>query len=222
VDACKAGWVGVALGREVRVHVAPNIADLVAAAEGDGGPVAVIGVDIPIGLADRGPRLADLQARQAAGIRRASVFLTPVRAALQAPDYATALAVNRELAGFGCSVQAYRLGPKILEVDAWVRAGGRRVVEVHPELAFARMAGAPLAAGKFTWAGAERRRSLLTREGIDYPSDLGQAGRLAGVDDVLDAGAAAWTARRVALGQAVCLPSPPETLSDGWPGAVWI
>jgi len=225
VDACRAGWVGVLLGdgvrAEVSVYVARQMVDLVAAAEADGGPVAVVGVDIPIGLADGGPRLADVLARQAAGVRRASVFLTPVREALRANDYPTALAIHRELTGGGCSVQAFALRPKILEVDAWVRAGGRRVVEVHPELSFARMSGTPLAESKATWAGAENRRALLAREGIAFASDLGQAGRLAGVDDVLDAGAAAWSARRVARGQATCLPSPPQTFSDGLPCAIW-
>lgn len=224
VDACKAGWVGVLLGEDgetLGAHVSRHIADLVAAVEADTGPVAVIGVDIPIGLADSGPRLADLQARQAAGVRRSSVFLAPVRAALATPDYATALAINRELSGSGCSVQAYRIGPKIMEVDAWMRGGGRRVVEVHPELSFATMDGEPLADSKATWAGAERRRALLAREGIVLPPDLGRAGRLAGVDDVLDAGAAAWSARRVLVGRAICRPERPQTFSDGIPCAIW-
>lgn len=221
VDACKAGWVGVALGDDVRVFAARRIADLFAAAEDSCGSIAVVGVDIPIGLADSTPRLADILARQVAGVRRSSVFLAPVREALQASDYPTALALHRQITGSGCSVQAYRLGPKILEVDAWIRGGGRLVVEVHPELSFARMAGAPLDDSKTTWAGAERRRLLLAREGIGLGSDLGQAGRLVGVDDVLDAGAAAWSARRVALGQAVSLPDPPEVFSDGLPCAIW-
>lgn len=222
VDACRAGWVGVLLGEAIRVHIARQMVDLLAAAEQEtGGPVAAIGVDIPIGLADREPRLADVQARQAAGVRRSSVFLTPVRAALQAGDYPTALAINRNLTGSGFSVQAFNLRPKILEVDAWVRDCGRRVVEVHPELSFAAMAGAPLPDSKATWAGAERRRSLLAQAGIVFPKDLGPAGRLAGVDDVLDAGAAAWSARRLAQGRATCLPDPPQKFGDAWDCAIW-
>ena len=37
------------------------------------------------------------------------------------------------------------------------------------------------------------------------PADLGRAGEAAGVDDVLDAAAAAWTANRFALGMAESL-----------------
>lgn len=221
VDACKAGWVGVLLGSTLSVHVAATVAQVLETAEAGGGPVAVVGVDIPIGLADHETRQADVLARQAAGGRRASVFLAPVRAALRAPDYATALAIHRELTGSGCSVQAYRIGPKIMEVDSWVRGCGRRVVEVHPELSFAAMEGRPLPDSKATWAGAEHRRALLAREGIVFPAGLGKAGRLAAVDDILDAGAAAWSALRVARGQAACLPDPPQRFGDGLACAIW-
>jgi predicted RNase H-like nuclease len=94
-------------------------------------------------------------------------------------------------------------------------------VEAHPELSFAELAGAPLAVRKSTWAGAEMRRTLLARAGITLTGDLGLAGEQAGVDDVLDAAAAAWTAWRVSQGSARCLPDPPETFSDGLPSAIW-
>ncbi len=223
VDACKAGWVGVLIDDadgSVRAFVAASIADLVARAE-TGGAVAAIGIDIPIGLADARMRQADILARQAAGVRRSSVFLTPVRAALGCADFASAVAVNRERTGSGFSIQAYGLKPKVLDVDLWVRACGRRVVEVHPELSFARMAGAPLADSKVTWAGMQRRRALLAAEGITLDGDLGEAGRRSGIDDMIDAAAAAWTARRVARAEASCLPNPPEPLEDGWPCAIW-
>ncbi|MPY99280.1 MAG: DUF429 domain-containing protein [Actinophytocola sp.] len=49
----------------------------------------------------------------------------------------------------------------------------------------------------------------------------GEAGRHAAVDDVLDAGAAAWTAARVATGTAMPLPNPPVEYADGWHAASW-
>ena len=49
---------------------------------------------------------------------------------------------------------------------------------------------------------------------------LGPAGTLAAVDDVLDAAAAAWSARRVVAGSARLLPDPPERFSDGRPCAI--
>jgi predicted RNase H-like nuclease len=54
------------------------------------------------------------------------------------------------------------------------------------------------------------------------PDDLGAAGDGAGVDDVVDAAAAAWTGRRVAQSLARSLPDPPERFSDGLDCAIWI
>jgi predicted RNase H-like nuclease len=147
--------------------------------------------------------------------------MTPVREALLAADHATASAINRRLTGHGISIQAFALKPKLLEVEQWARAAAVRVVEVHPEVCFARLAGAPLTARKSSWAGTEQRRALLAGAGIRLAGDLGPAGALAAVDDVLDAGAAAWAARRVRSGDARPLPDPPEVFSDGWPCAIW-
>ncbi|GIF83015.1 hypothetical protein Cba03nite_43640 [Catellatospora bangladeshensis] len=221
-DACRAGWVGIVLdGDAVTAHFGATIAALVAAAE-QAGPIEVVGIDIPIGLADHGPRAADLQAYAKAGIRRSSVFITPVRRAVEAADYAAAAAVQRDLGLKGISQQAFHLRAKILDVDGWLRDGQtRRVVEVHPELSFAAMAGAPLAFRKSCWAGAEQRRALLAAEGALPAGDLGTAGAAAGVDDVLDAAAAAWTARRVLTGRAGSLPPEPEFFADGIPCAIW-
>jgi predicted RNase H-like nuclease len=172
VDACRAGWVGVAVhDGGVTVRVAKTVETLVADSETDG-ELAAIGIDIPIGLPDAGRRQADVLAYACAGPRRSSVFMAPVRSALQAGSHAVAIEVNRALAGEGVSAQAYGLQSKILEVDAWVRHAGRRVVEVHPELSFARLAGSPLPDGKRTWAGAQRRWRLLADAGIRLDGDL--------------------------------------------------
>jgi len=64
VDACKAGWVGLALtGRYCGANVAGTIDELVEMADADG-PLAVVAIDIPIGLPDRGRRQADVLARK--------------------------------------------------------------------------------------------------------------------------------------------------------------
>ena len=194
---------------------------MIAAAERDG-PVGHLGVDIPVGLADDGPRQADLLARARLGRRRSSLFLTPVRQALELPDYADAVALNRARTGQGLSRQAFGLRSKVLEVDAFVRSGGRRVHEVHPELSFATLAGAPLVHGKKTWSGAVARCRLLAAAGIVLDADLGPLPGRAGVDDVLDAGAAAWTALRIRDGTAESLPDPPELLPEGIAAAIWV
>jgi predicted RNase H-like nuclease len=221
VDACKAGWIGIVLMRDrAEACFAASIDGLMRLALADGG-LDVVAVDMPIGLADTGPRKADLLAKDAIGPLRSAVFMTPVRPALLVPDHATAVAINRELAGQGVSIQAFGLKTKLLEVETWARTTHHRVIEVHPEVSFARMAGVPLTVRKSTWAGAETRRRLLARAGISIEGDLGAAGRMAGVDDVLDAAAAAWSARRFARKEAVSLPDPPEVFSDGIPSAIW-
>lgn len=220
VDACRAGWIGVVLGVDrVSAHVAPTIAELVATAESSG-RLDVVAIDIPIGLPDHGRRRADELARTVVGPRWASVFLTPVRQALTEPHHDAAVRINRHHTGEGVSRQAFGLRHRILEVDRWVRYGSHRAVEVHPEVSFTVMAGAPLADPKTTWAGMHRRRRLLADNGIALPDDLGAAGAVARVDDVLDAAAAAWSALRVARGGARLLPDPPETFTDGWPCAI--
>lgn len=226
VDGYPDGWVGIAPDDNgLRVYAAPTLAALIAQAEADG-ELAWIGVDIPIGLSDDRPRQADLMVRQWLGARSASLFLTPVRGALMLPDYPAAVAENRRITAAGFSRQAYGLRTKIVEVDALVAGGEQRVFEVHPELSFTVMAGRPARHGKKTWAGLQERLNLLAEHGLPLDAQLqGSSGRAA-ADDVLDATAAAWTARRRRAGAAQPRPDPPQPLRVGpdgaeWPGAIW-
>ncbi|GAB3420392.1 DUF429 domain-containing protein [Flindersiella endophytica] len=216
VDACKGGWIGIALGPDrIDAYVAPGIDELVVMADAEGG-VTVVAIDIPIGPPDKGYREADVLAREEIGALRSSVFMTPTRAALEARSYVVALEVCRKNGEKGISVQAFGLRKRIKEVEDWSNEAKWRVVEVHPEVSFKELAGKPLTASKHTWAGIECRRGLLAEAGIQLPADLGRAGRRAGVDDVLDAAAAAWTARRVAEGQARTLPAAPQGFPSIW------
>jgi predicted RNase H-like nuclease len=135
------------------------------------------------------------------------VFPAPTRASLEAPTYAAARLVDPAL-----SAQSYALRGKILEVDEARHAGP--VVEVHPELAFLRFAGAVLVS-KRTWDGAVQRRAVLAAEGVVLPDDLGPTGGTAAVDDVLDAAACALVAQDVAAGTA-------EALGDRAEGVIWM
>jgi predicted RNase H-like nuclease len=221
VDASRAGWIGVVLsdGGFVAALLGPDLARLSATASLIS-EVSVIGVGLPIGLPDKGRRDADLLARVLLGPRRSSAVLTPTRAALELDSYAEAGLLSRELGEPVPSRQAYALRGRILELDAWARRSGLAVVEAHPEVSFATLAGGPLAESKKTWAGMTARRRLLADVGITLPDDLGEAGSAA-VDDVLDATAVAWTALRVSRGQAVSFPSLPQRFGDGHSAAIW-
>ena len=79
----------------------------------------------------------------------------------------------------------------MLEVHALAEVD-ERVIEMHPEVSFRRLAGDPLPESKHTHEGLERRRALLAAAGIVLP------GAVPGVPeaDLLDAAAGAWTAAR--------------------------
>jgi predicted RNase H-like nuclease len=90
VDACRAGWVGVVLhGGGAMVHVAETIAALVADAEAPVTLPSLVSI-FRFGLPDTGRGAADVLAYQLVGPRRSSVFMTPVRAALEAGSHAAA------------------------------------------------------------------------------------------------------------------------------------
>ena len=215
VDAHRKGWIAIVvdLSGFVDAHAFGHFADLAQ----DLANVDVLAVDIPIGIGDSHPRLADIAARKFVGRRRSSVFLTPPISVLKASDYASARRTAREQFDIGVSAQAYALAPKILEVDEVARTDAR-IIEVHPEVSFTAMAGAEMAFSKTTWNGQKARERLLTENKIRLPDDLAGPGA-AKPDDVLDAAAAAWTARRYALNQANCLPAVTQT--GGSSSAIW-
>jgi len=198
VDAARGGWIAVALvdGRfedAVLERRFPGVLERF-------GDADMFGVDVPIGLPELGARRrVDVEARTVVGGRRSSVFFTPSREALEAPTYRDA----REIAP-STSAQGWALRTAILDV---ARIDDKRVREVHPEVSFAVLAGAPLAFAKRTWNGQHERLTLLRRAGITIPKRL-DAG-LVPVDDVLDASIAAWTAIRIVRGEHVTIPSDP-------------
>jgi len=217
VDACRRGWVAVTLddtGTAV-VRVDETLAGLLGretardtgdgTGHGAGGTGAVTGIDMPLGLLETGWREADLAARRLLGPRRSSVFAIPPRPVWEQASYAAAGQRCRELTGQGFSIQAWGLRARLLEADRYRETCRHPLYEVHPELAFGAMAGAPLPHSKHTEAGRELRRTLLSQAGILLPPVP-----RAPVTDTLDAAAVAWTARRIAAGQAVVLPEVPQ------------
>ena len=88
--------------------------------------IAVVGIDIPIGLPDSD----DPTGRRACAARppgrASSVFTTLTRPAYLAGTRVEADAVNRGLSGQGVGAQAFALRAKILEVDAWLRGRAHR------------------------------------------------------------------------------------------------
>ena len=221
VDGCPGGWIAVTLlpvaalipgappGLAVNAVVAPTL---------DALPLtAIVGIDMPLGLVAEGWRAADLLARRALGRRGATVFAIPARPVWQQEAYAAANRTCRELTGKGLSAQAWGLRRKLLEADRFRRSrqaaeAGVQLYEVHPELSFAALAGGvPVADSKHTPAGLAARRALLGRAAITLPPRAEGAAE----NDLLDAAAVAWSARRIAAGTAVALTDPDQRADDG-------
>jgi predicted RNase H-like nuclease len=201
VDAWRRGWVGVWLeaGRTAVVRAEASLAALLAAD-------VTAGIDMPLGLAESGWREADLAARRLLGPRRSSVFAIPPRSVWAQQSYLAANQRCRELTGQGFSAQAWGLRARLLEASAYREACAHPLYEVHPELAFRAMAGAPLPFSKHTPEGRELRRELLAGTGIGVPPPVTPVP----VTDVLDAAAVAWSAWRIATGSAVTIPDRPQ------------
>ncbi len=182
---------------EVTVTVVSSVEDVVTAL--DQGDLAAVAVDIPIGLADCDPRACDREARRRLGPRRGSVFPAPVRAVLGTRTYEEACATSREVCGKGLSKQLYNIVAKIEEVDAVQSPRLQHsLFEACPELSFAVMAAdTPMQHSKRTADGrAERVAVLHEHLGVDVPALLEARTPGAQPDDMLDALALAWTARR--------------------------
>lgn len=224
VDGCRAGWYVVAeRDGTFGGHVAATFAAVLML------DVGFVAVDIPIGLVDAGARACDLTARRALQPNRgSSVFPAPIRAVLSAASHAEASDIRAHVEGKRVSVQAFHITAKIAEVDRILRgdpAGMARVREVHPEVSFAQMnGGEALADSKKTAAGRTERIDLLAPHFGDAPARLLADRPKAAVaaDDVLDAFAALWTARRVAAGTAHSLPEAPPHDRHGLPMAIWV
>jgi predicted RNase H-like nuclease len=177
---------------------------------------ACIGIDMIIGLpreARSGGRACDRAARALLGWpRSSSIFSPPCRAALQADTYETAAATNRASHPdeVGLTKQAYYLFPKIRALDTLITpARQHRICEVHPECSFYVLNGnAPVDASKHTDEGIEHRIHLLQDAGFEAVTEACSAypRRQAKRDDILDAHAACYTARRVHKGTAARLP----------------
>ena len=146
------------------------------------------------------------------------MFAAPPAEALARSSYHDANAALEALGEPKMSRQTWALLPKIIEAQSCT--GDERIVEVHPEVSFRALAGEPVQWSKKTWNGQTTRRQLLANAGIVLPDELANAGGVP-VDDVLDAAAAAWTARRYAAGEAEAVSDHVEIDSSGRRIAIW-
>lgn len=214
VDGCRAGWAVTRLNLYDNI-CSGFIVDSFDQLLGDARDAAMIIVDMPIGLADKGKRACEIQARELLKpLRHASVFSSPRRPMLDFDAYEKANAWGKAQgpAG-GLSKQAWMITPKIREIDrAITPAAQKRLGEGHPEVAFLRLNnGAPCSYPKRTEEGQQQRLALLLAAGISnaetlYESLRQEVGRKnIARDDVFDACALALTAKARLEGGAIHL-----------------
>ena len=226
VDGCKAGWFSIGLGdgEGYEPKVFGEFAQLVQHFSS----AVLILVDIPIGLHESGldERQCDLKARRLVGPRRSSVFPAPVRQALSEATFEDASRINRSIRGKGINKQTWEISSKIAQVDrllTTVPSERERVREVHPELLFwALNDRRPMGHNKGRPPGHAERMAVLRRfepsaEGV-YQTALGRWLRKeVARDDILDALAAAVTARLGYPHKLQTLPADPPTDEHGLP-----
>lgn len=239
IDGCRGGWIVARWdgGDTLRLHRITALAEMF---EGADAP-ALAAIDMPIGLPERvgpGGRAPERLVRPLLGQRQSSVFSVPSRAAVmaglgpagEAERYRAACATARATSDPPRAVakQCFHIFPRIAEVDALLRGRPElagRVVECHPEVAFwALNGGVALGLAKKVRnrphpPGLDLRRALLAAAGlpVDLLSEQDARALGAGLDDLIDAAACAWSAKRVASGKALRFPDPPDQDTFGLP-----
>ncbi|WP_447986933.1 DUF429 domain-containing protein [Nitrospira sp. Nam74] len=213
IDGYKNGWVAaieVRRGKTV-VRAYPNFSALL-----DDSRLALVIIDIPIGVLDHGARTCDVEARRLLGrARGTSIFPSPIRSMLDAGTWEEACRRRFAQEGKKCSKQVAGILPKIREVDEGMTPSSQhRVREAHPELCFAMMnQGKPMRFNKRTKQGQKERLTLLLRHFPDIPMHVREVRGAS--TDIIDAYACLWTAKRIAEGKEVSLTADTEVDSKG-------
>jgi predicted RNase H-like nuclease len=169
-------------------------------------------------------------------MRQSSVFSIPSRAAVYAGEglderdaYAAACAAALATSEppKKVSKQGFHLFPKIRELDRLLTPDlGARVVESHPEVAFAVLNGgvhmrlAKKVKNRPNPPGLEERCDLLAAHGLPRTLTAARPPRGAGPDDLLDACVLALVAGRIGRGEAVSFPTVPARDGRGLPIAI--
>jgi predicted RNase H-like nuclease len=228
IDGCRGGWLVVCetpLPGPWSWFVAPNFEAVWRQLR----DFDAVGVDMPVGIPDRGPRECEALARRLLSPRRtASVFSSPIRPILAIDDYMQACDTREAIDGRRMSKQSFFIMEKIAEIDAVVRARREfadRLFEVHPEVSFTALGGGePMLHPKRDQAGFEERLEHLSdvfpRSTLEEALDAFPRAEVAR-DDVLDAFAVLWSAKRIALSTAERLPEDPTYDACGIDMAIW-
>jgi predicted RNase H-like nuclease len=220
IDGCPGGWIAVIWNETLTHRMFTSFADIITL------PAAIIAVDMPIGLPQMSGRDCEREARKNLGARQSSVFSIPSRASIMCEGYRQACTINLEHSDPPRKIakQTFNLFPKIREIDRLITPEMQtRVHECHPEVAFWMINGkqplplAKKAKSQNSKPGIELRRTLLHAAGfpIEKLAPATYRKKDVGEDDLIDACACAWVARRIAENKAICFPADPPRDAKG-------
>ena len=218
VDGCTCGWISVGFNDsgdyELKAFFTfDELVEYYHAAK-------LILVDMPIGLSEVAEeRPSDPEARSHLGPLWKTVFRAPTRQAMtrladNPADREGASVVEYHIVGEKLNPLTLAIMPKINAVDRVMQSRKRdanpEIREIHPEICFWALNNrCPMKFSKHNRRGIEERRSVLEQVGLNakeilevgrakFPTAVGRTKRkyLVADDDILDALAAAVTARR--------------------------
>jgi predicted RNase H-like nuclease len=214
IDGCKSGWFSVWENQSGNIEssIFTNLNELknFFAHENH----LIIGIDMPVVLSDVIPRQADQLARKLLSKKASSVFTAPTPEMLEQPNYEKASFVSKKLFGKSMSLQSWYLFPKIKDVQTIMHHENMNIYEIHPELSFRAMNNEKvILESKKTYEGFSIRNSLLAIhfKHFNFEEIRKQYTKKDVMDDdILDALAVLWSAKRIQSNEASFLPQAPE------------
>ena len=214
IDGCKSGWFSVWENQDKSIHssVFSNLNELKNFFKNES--QLIVGIDMPVVLSEVIPRQADQLARKLLSKKASSVFTAPTPEMLDQPNYEKASLVSKKLFGKSMSLQSWYLFPKIKDVQTMIHHEDMQIYEIHPELSFRAMNNEQvILESKKSPEGFAIRNSLLTMhfKNFIFEEIRRQYARKDVMDnDILDALAVLWSAKRIQSNQASFLPQAPE------------
>jgi predicted RNase H-like nuclease len=214
IDGCKSGWFSVWENQDKSIHssVFSNLNELKNFFKNES--QLIVGIDMPVVLSEVIPRQADQLARKLLSKKASSVFTAPTPEMLDQPNYEKASLVSKKHFGKSMSLQSWYLFPKIKDVQTMIHHEDMQIYEIHPELSFRAMNNEQvILESKKSPEGFAIRNSLLSMhfENFIFEEIRRQYARKDVMDnDILDALAVLWSAKRIQSNQASFLPKAPE------------
>ena len=214
VDGCPGGWLCIVCDPDTNsfsIEVFRTAEQLLT----HDPKISVMTIDMPIGLVDMGRRRCDELARHMLGPRHVCVSNAPIRPTLYAPSRLAASAITQKATNRRVGSNERALYPKIINLDRTIEPSHQNwCYEIHPEISFSAWNnGTAIRFEKNSEQGRQEREFLIdtawpgARQAVLVQlQHQGHNRQHVGLDDINDAFAALWTARRITAGQAKRIP----------------